>query len=206
MAFKRNFIWFLLFGTLIGLNETVIGGLKIPCHSVVLSSITLLLLAIGRFRFPVKGSTLVITAIALLFKMNSMGIRECTAPALLCGPTALAMIGITFEIFATLFIGRKQFAYPGYLITCALTSLIVFGLFAVLQTFILQIWDTARCANYILVRGPFTAAASAALASIALILAQSSAIYNIHRLNPYLKNSLLFTLIMALWIFGYFAG
>ena len=52
--FKRNYLWILLFGSLIGLNETLIGSINMPYRSVVLSTITLSLLSLARSYFPKK--------------------------------------------------------------------------------------------------------------------------------------------------------
>ena len=78
---KKNHLLIILSGSLIGLNETLVGSAGIPYHSVVLSTITLVLLSLARFYIPGKGTSLAIIGIALLFKMNSMGIHACTAPS-----------------------------------------------------------------------------------------------------------------------------
>jgi hypothetical protein len=47
---KKNLLWILLFGTLIGLNEALIGSLSFPYRSVVLSVITIALLSFARLK------------------------------------------------------------------------------------------------------------------------------------------------------------
>jgi hypothetical protein len=160
---KKNYLWIILLGSLIGFNETLIGSIKMPYHSVVVNTITLALLSIARYYFPKRGTTMLIIIIAVLFKINSAGIHECTTNFLLCGPTALLLLGIGYEIFASIFIAENSFKYSNYILTCVITSIVVFSVFAVFQTYILVSWDTARLVNYIFARGPMTAVASSAV-------------------------------------------
>lgn len=93
MKLKRDFLWIILFGSLIGLNETLLGGMHMPNKSVVLSVITLLLLCIARFQFPKPGTSLLMIAVAVLFKITDLGINGCKVEG-------MVMLGVSFEIFA----------------------------------------------------------------------------------------------------------
>ncbi|MEI6683703.1 MAG: hypothetical protein WCO44_13790 [Bacteroidota bacterium] len=199
---KRNYPWLLLFGSLIGLNETLVGSLQIPYHSVVLSTITLLLLTLARASFPQKGTSLVIIAIALVFKLSHMGIRECTAPALLCGPAAMAMLGAGYELFASQFTRDRQFSYANGILSCSLTSLVTFGLFGLLQGNVLHIWDPARMQNYIFARGPLTALASSVAGTAGIAFLQAVKNTGLPTLHPWLTRGLLFAIVLSLWVIG----
>ena len=148
---------------------------------------------------------MLIIVIAVLFKINSLGIHTCAPPAFLCGPTALLLLGIGYEVFASVFIKRNQFRYSNYLLTCVLTSLVIFCVYAILQTYILGSWDTDRLINYISVRGSLTAVASSALSIFGLYLAKSFGNVSIARFNPYVINGILGSVIIALWVLGYYS-
>jgi hypothetical protein len=199
---KKNYLWIILFGTLIGLNEALIGSMNLPYRSVVLSTITIVLLALARSRYPQRGTSLIIIAIAFLFKINNMGIQDCTAPALLCGPTALLLLGIGFEIFASLMISPKRPGFVHYVLTCAYTSVVVFGIFALLQTYILKSWDSSRLLTYTFVRGSQTALISGAVCLAGLYSIRSLKNVSLPKLHPFIVKSLLFSVIVALWFLG----
>ena len=206
MILKRNYLWIALFGSLIGLSETLIGSAKIPYSSVVLSAITLVLLSVARYYFPKKGTSMLIIIIAILFKINSFGIQCCTTQFLLCGPTALLLLGISYEVFASLFISKKTSRYTGNILTCGLTSILAFAIFAIIQTYILKSWDNARLVNYTFVRGSLTALASGSITTLGLYLAQRFGNFSFTRLNPYVLSGILGALIIAFWFLGVYSG
>ncbi|MDD4215389.1 MAG: hypothetical protein PHR81_11325, partial [Bacteroidales bacterium] len=99
MRLRKDFLWLIMFGTLAGLNETVLGSMHIPNKSVILSTITLVLFAAARYLFRAKGTTLLVAGVAVLFKLNDVGVCGCR-------PEALIMLGIGFELFASLMIKK----------------------------------------------------------------------------------------------------
>jgi hypothetical protein len=204
MFLKKNVLLVLLFGTLIGLNETLIGSFHIPYRSVFLSSIALALLSIARIKIPQTGSSLLIILIAILFKLNNVGLHNCTTNALLCGPSALLSLGIGFELFAALFLSKTSIKYLNIILTCILTSIVGFSLFGILNAYILKAWDTPMLLNYIFVKATFTAIVSAGISSVVLYLAKFSKDLDFARWERYLINSILGCLIIAFWLFGTF--
>ncbi|NQV01388.1 MAG: hypothetical protein HQ542_01990 [Bacteroidia bacterium] len=202
MFLKKNFLWILFFGTLIGLNETLIGSFNIPYRSVILSSITLTLLSIVRYQLPKTGTSILIILIAILFKINSIGFHSCTTNVFLCGPTALLLLGIGYEVFAFLFIAKNTFKYLNYILTCVITSVVAFSIFALMNTYLLNVWDTVRLSEYIFVRALLTAILSSAISLVGLYLARTFKNENFARVNPYIINTMLSCVIIALWLFG----
>jgi len=92
---KKQILWgIILFGTLIGLNETVIGSFNIKYKSVILSAITLSLFSYARYYIPRIGSTLLIMAIAVLFKLTDLGVQFCK-------PVACCFFRLSFRPFRT---------------------------------------------------------------------------------------------------------
>jgi len=202
MLVKRNFLWIILFGSLIGLNETLIGSTHIHYRSVVLSTITLTLLSIARSYFPKIGTSLLIIIIAVLFKINSFGIHACTTNNLLCGPTALLLLGIGYEIFASVFLSKNPHKSWNYVLTCGITAILMFSVFALLQMFILHSWDTAKLVNYIFVSGSLTAVTASGMSVFCLYLLRPYRSFTFARANPYVVNGILGTLIIGLWLLG----
>lgn len=157
MKFKRDFLWLILFGTLVGLNETVLGSAHIHNKSVILSVITLLLLSVARYIFPAKGTSLLITGVAVLFKLNDVGVCGCR-------PEALIMLGVSFEIFASLIISNNTRKTYLFSIVNFISALVVFAAFAVMMRYFIkdEYWFNSKFfTQYIFIKGPITAAASA---------------------------------------------
>jgi len=199
---KRSYLWIILFGSLIGLNETLIGSINMPYRSVVLSAITLTILSFARSYFPKAGTSIIIMLIAVLFKVNTVGFNACSSTFFLCGPTALILLGIGFEIFSFIFLTQKTFKYSSYLYTCVFTSIFAFSLFAIMNTFILKSWDTSRLVQYIFIKGFLTAIVSSAITILSLFIAKSYKNDKLLRINPYVINGILGLLIISLWVFG----
>jgi hypothetical protein len=200
--FKRNLIWILFFGSLIGLNETLVASLSLPSRSIVLSSITLSILSFARLKIPQMGTSILIISIAVLFKINNMGVSECSTSVFLCGPTALLLLGICYELFAALFISKDPLKYTNYLFTCGITSIIAFSMFALMNTYILKSWSTDRFFEYIFVKAALTAAVSSIISMIGIYLARTVREESFLRLNPYIINGVLSIVVIALWVFG----
>ncbi len=121
---------------------------------------------------------------------------------LLCGPTALLLLGIAYEIFASLFISKNTFKYLNYVLTCSITSFVAFSFFAVMNTYIISVWDTSRLFEYIFVRATLTAVLSSAISIFGLYLVRTFEKEHFLRLNPFVINSILGCVIIALWLFG----
>jgi hypothetical protein len=205
MFLKRNLLWILFFGTLIGLNEALIGSFSFPYRSVVLSSITLALLSFARFKMPLKGTSVLIIFIAVLFKLNSAGLSCCTTSMLLCGPTVLLLLGISYEAFAGLCIGKNTHKYSAFMLTCGLTAMVAFSLFALMNTYILRSWNTGRLYEYIFIKASLCAIASIAMSVGGLQLVKKFQNDGFASLAPYVVKSILGFVIVGLWLFGTFA-
>jgi len=206
MQIKKSFLWVIFFGSLIGLNETLIGSFNIPYRSVVLSSITLAILSVARYQLPKFGTSLLIIGIAVLYKINSVGVHSCTTNFLLCGPMALLILGTGYEIFSYFLIAKKPFSYLNFVLVCGITSIVAFGIFAVMNTYVLSVWDTSRLSEYIYVRAPLTAIISGILCVLTLYAVMAFKNVKVARLNPSLIQALLGSVIIGLWLFGYFAA
>jgi hypothetical protein len=202
MFVKKNLLWILLFGTLIGLNETIIGSVSMPFRSVILSTITLTLLSIARLKIRKSGTSFLIIMIAVLFKINNIGFHSCTTHVFLCGPATLIFLGISYEIFAILFSTAIRIKYLQLVLTCGITAIVAFSLFALMNTFILNSWNMSRLTEYIMIKAPITSIASGVISVLILYLVRTFKNINYAGFNLIVINSILSCLIVASWIFG----
>ncbi len=204
MSQKQNLLWILLFGSLIGLNESFLGSFNMPYRAVILSSITLTLLSLARLKINKTGTSVFIIMIAVLFKINNIGYHSCTTHMFLCGPTALISLGFCYELFASLFISNSKINFLKLFLTCAITSVLAFSLFGIMNTYILNSWDVDMLTHYVFVSGLLTAVASSGLSILCLYMERTFRNENMKRFNPYVINSILGCLTVALWLFGSF--
>lgn len=199
---KNSFLWILLFGSLAGLNETLIGSMNMPYRSVVLSTITLSILIFARSYFPKTGTSILIMIIAIVFKANTIGFNSCSSAFFLCGPTALLLLGIGFEIFSYLFKEHKISNYSKLIFICIFTSFFAFSFFAIMNTYILHSWDTNRLIQYIFIKGTITAIISSIVSIFGFYVIKSSKNRKLIKFNPLVINGLIGFIIIVLWLFG----
>ncbi len=183
-VFKLNYLLVLLFALIIGFSERFIGSLHMPYGSVVLNTIIILVLSIARIVVPKKGTSLLIVSIAILFKIYSLGLSNCTTNVLLGGPAALMMIGLFYEIFANVLTSDTFFRYTDFLIVCILTVYAAFSVFGFMNIFILKTWDTSRLMQYIFIRGTITAIVSGIFSLIGIFFVKTFKDENFIRHNP----------------------
>jgi hypothetical protein len=202
MFLKRHLLWIVLFGTLIGLNESLIGSFSMPYRSVILSTISLIILSIARIKIQKAGTSILIIMIAVLFKLNNMGMHACTANALLCGPTALLLMGIFYEISATLLISKTGIKYLHLPLICGITAIAAFTLFALMNTYLLNSWNTTRLFEYISVKATLTALFSSGISLMIFFVTRTFTKKNMAGFNPPVINGILGGLIILLWVYG----
>lgn len=205
MERKKAFLWIVLFGTLIGFNESFIGSINMPFRSVILNSLTLILLFGARLKLNKPFSTLSIVSIAIIFKINNMGFYSCTTNALLCGPTALLMLGISFEIFSFIFLKSNNPKSLKILATLILTAFFTFFIFGILNTFILNVWKLSRFTEYVT-----TKALLAGLLSSVISISVNN-VYNSAKIKEFKAQKLpintIFSLVIIIfWILGTFVS
>ncbi len=198
---KKNLIWILLFGSLIGLNETFIASFDLPSHSIILSAITLALFAFARKKMPIKGSSFLVLIIALLFKINHEGMPGCTNNAFLCGPLALILLGTGFELFSSLLAKRDK----NFLISISLTALFAFGIFGGIHRFSLGVWETSKFLTYTFLKAPLAIIFAGVLFFFGKLIVSYSKKIELFKTKLVFQNGLLGIVIVVLWLFGTFA-
>jgi hypothetical protein len=200
MKLKRDFLWIILFGSLIGLNETLVGGMHIEHKSIILSVITLLLLSIARNLFPKTGTSLMIIAVAVLFKITDLGIHGCKVEG-------MVILGVAFEVFATLIIRKGRLEFYFFSIVSMLAALFAFAVFAMLQRYVIQneFWNSPKFSEYIFVKGPYTSMISAVISLLGVLVVKPLIVWydKIMAKNPYGVHGVLGLLIVVFWFIGY---
>jgi len=102
----KPLMWLFLFGSIWGINEVFLGEVlyrnDVQNSSVILTAMALLLLAISRGIINKPGSSALIGAFAVLFRLAN------TAPSY-CHLLGIFILGVTFDIFSSLLVkNRKQ--------------------------------------------------------------------------------------------------
>jgi len=203
MKFKRDLLWLILFGTLLGLNETLLGGMHIPNKSILLSVITLLLLSIARYLFPNIGTSLLIIAVAAIFKITDLGLMGCKLEA-------MVMLGISFEIFASLLIRKRSLKFYKYSILSFASAIVAFTLFALMERYIVknEFWNGPKFGEYIFFKGAIAAVIAAAVSFLGVIAIKPLISWYEKAVSRkvVLINSILGAVIIAVWFLGYFTA
>jgi hypothetical protein len=204
MLQRKHLLWILFFGSLIGLHEVITGSFSMSYRSVILNSVTLGLLSLARFKLPIRGSSLAIILIAIIFKMNNAGVQTCTTAWFLCGPTALLSLGAMYELAASLVTRKKDFDYQRVILACSLAALLGFVVFGAVTTFIVRDWDLSRFLEYIYIKAVLTAIVSSGISSLLFYFFNHSSHRKITLPGPSLFHGLIGFVIVAFWLIGTF--
>jgi len=166
---KKDYILgVLFFSGLWGLSEAGFGGVlysaHIPGSSIILTLIAFGILAISRSYLPQKGTATLMGLCAMLFKFFN-------SPFFACHFAAIAIAGISFDIFLAL-LNIKNKAIAGFAAT-----FFTYAAFAVFMTFIVRYgpyWTESMAKfNGHIIRGIIAAALCAAFVPIMLRAGQS---------------------------------
>ena len=179
MRNPKNWLWFILFGSLWGINEVMMGEVlstsEIPHYSVLLTVIALFILAIGRGIVNKPGSSTIIGVIAALFKLAN-------AAPFYCHLLGIFMVGLTFDIFASLLIKSEKTSAINCSLTGLLSALSGNTLFALVITYIIryEVWTSAgpsKLIGHIFVAGPLTAVLAALAVPLGYRLGVTSGVF-----------------------------
>lgn len=202
MYLKKNLLWILLLGSLVGLNEALVGSYAMPYRSSVVSAITLALLVFGRLKLPRPGISMLIVIIGILFKFNRYHCYTCPASVQLNAPLAMLFMGMSFELAAALFLSHKKSRIQNLVMACVLTMLLAFGIFGVMNTYITGHWGAEKLMEHLLVKASLAAIFSIAIVAAGYMLQIRFKSENESFRNQYLVNGTLAAVIVVLWIIG----
>ncbi len=202
MFLKMNWMWILLFGSLIGLNEALIGSFAMPYRSSIVNAISLAMLVFARLKLPRPGVSTLIVLIAVLFKFNNYHCYSCPFSVQLNAPLAMLFMGISFELAASLFMSSKNLRLQNLALSCILTIFLAFGIFGIMNTYVTGHWGADKLIEHLLVKATLAAVFSSAIVITVYSLKIRVKLENESVRNKYLINGLLGVVIVALWIVG----
>ena len=155
----KPILWLFLFGSLWGINEVVLGDTlyrtDTPSPAIILIVCALLLLAIARGMFNKPGSSTIIGTFAALFRLVN------TAPSY-CHLLGIFLLGLTFDMIASLLIRDKEKVTLRHSLTGAMSALGNNALFAIVITYIIRyeywvVGGLPKVAHHIFVSGSISA-------------------------------------------------
>jgi hypothetical protein len=202
----KNWAWFFLFGSLWGLSEVAAGGIlyavEIPSSSIFLAAWAFLILAVARGVVDRPGSSTVIGAVAMLFKLVN-------ASPFICHLLGIFMLGLAFDIAATL-LGRsgRRFSFRNML-TGIVSAYGGYALFALSITYIVRydIWVQGgwpKVAHHMFISGSIAALVAAVVVPIGYYLGVGS--LSLQAKRPRWLYAGTMAGVALLWILGRLAG
>jgi len=202
----RPLIWVLLFGSIWGISEAVGGDAlytaNIPLASVWLSAWALFLLAFARAQNDTPGTSSAIAGIATLFRLVNTG-------PFICHLLGIFLLGVAFDIAATLLLKRKKKISLRGGLTGILSAYGGYASFALIITYVIQyeFWVAGgwpKVTEHIFVNGSLTALVSAFLVPLGYWLSQKEKTSKAFHSRWATSSAL--TLIFFLWIVGHLTG
>ena len=155
----KNWLWLLLFGSLWGIGEVIAGGVlyrdTVPYASVWLTAWALFVLAVGRGVLNKPGSSTVIGAVAVIFKLVNTG-------PFFCHLLGIFILGLAFDIVSTLLMKNERKISYRSSFSGAVSAYGGYALFALVVTYIVryEYWTVeglAKVLHHIFVSGSFAA-------------------------------------------------
>jgi len=161
----KNWLWFLLFGSIWGIAEVTVGeglfGNEIPHASVLLSAWALFILAVARGVVNEPGSSTAVGAFAALFKLAN-------APPFYCHLLGIFFLGLTFDLFSSVLMGKERKIIWRSSLSGVLSAYNGYALFALMITYVVRYsyWTAGglkKVLDHIFVSGSLVAVISIAV-------------------------------------------
>ncbi len=159
MRNAKNWVWLLLFGSVWGVVEVVVGEVlfekDVPFASVWLAAWGFLMLAAARGVLNQPGSSSAVGAVASLYKL-------AFAAPYFCHLLGIFFLGLTFDVFTTLLLKDKRARAWKRGLAGALSATTGYALFALVITYVARYgpWVAGgwpKVANHIFVGGGYAA-------------------------------------------------
>lgn len=197
-------MWLFLFGSIWGLNEVFMGEIlyrnEVQNSSIILTVMALFLLAISRGMINKAGSSALIGAFAVLFRLAN------TAPSY-CHLLGIFMLGATFDIFASLLIKNEEKSPLKLGFTGAMSAFGNNALFALLITYVFRyeywvVGGISKVSHHIFVSGSFGALLAAFLVPLGFLVGKNGSTFADSRPRWSYASTILGSI--ALWIIALF--
>jgi hypothetical protein len=175
MRETRTWAWIFFFGSLWGINEVMTGEILFRNQtflaSVWLAAWAFFILAVARGIVNKPGTSALIAGIAAGFKLVN-------APPFFCHLLAIFLLGVGFDVAASLLIKKGRRAALRQGLAGVLGAYGGFALFALIITYVIRykywaVGGTAKVLEHIFVDGSFAAALSAFLVPLGFRIGSS---------------------------------
>ena len=202
----KPFIWLFLFGSIWGMNEVFLGEMlyrdEVLNSSVILTVLALFILSISRAMINKPGSSALIGTFAALFRLAN------TAPSY-CHLLGIFILGLTFDVFATLLIQKDEKAPLKWGLTGAMSTFGNNALFALLITYVFRyeywvIGGFSKVSQHIFISGSISALLAAFLVPLGFLIGQNGGIFVKRRPRWSYVGTILGSI--ALWTMALFLG
>jgi hypothetical protein len=159
----KPLMWVFFFGSIWGLNEVFLGEMlyrnEVSQSAVILTVIAFFLLAISRGLINRPGSSTLIGLVAVLFRLVNTGPSYCHL-------LGIFLLGITYDVFASIFVKNDEKTPLRWSLTGALSAFGNNVLFAILITYLIryEYWIAggfSKVTDHIFVSGSISATLAA---------------------------------------------
>ena len=206
MANKKNWLWFLLFGSIWGMSEVLAGGIlyasDIPYSSIFLTAWALFILAVARGIVNKPGSSSAIGAIATVFKLAN-------ASPFICHLLGIFALGVAFDVAASLLLKKERRSVIWKSLTGAVSAYGGYALFALVITYIVRydIWAAGgwpKVANHIFASGSIAALIGLAVVPLGYLAGVNSGVLT-ERHSRFAYTASIAG-VVVLWVLGRIVG
>lgn len=175
----KPILWLFLFGSIWGINEVFFGELlyqnDIRHSSVFLTVIALLILALSRGMLNKPGSSTLIGAFAVLFRLAN------TAPSY-CHLLGVFLLGATFDLFSSLWLKNEEKSPLKWGLTGMVSAFANNAIFALMITYIFRyeywvIGGMAKVSEHIFISGSISALLAAFIVPLGFLLGQNTGVF-----------------------------
>ena len=200
----KPIMWLFLFGSIWGVNEVFLGEIlyrnEVAQSSVILTVIALFILAVSRGMINKPGSSSLIGAFAVLFRLAN------TAPSY-CHLLGIFLLGATFDLFSSLWLKNEEKSPIKWVGTGAASAFANNAIFALMITYIFRyeywvIGGLAKVSNHIFISGSISALLAAFLVPLGFLVGQNGGVFADRRPRWSYAGTILGSI--ALWIVALF--
>lgn len=200
---KKNIVWILLFGSMWGLNELVIGRIfykaNVGYSSVWLTVWAFLILAMARGLLNKPGSSMAIAAVAVAFK-------SLYATPYFCHLYAIFLIGVAFDLAASFLIKNERRGIFWRSLTGMIAVFGGYAFFAVSITYVIRYehWIAVglpKVLNHIFISGSFAALAAIVVVPLGFWIGMNAE--SLRHRRPRLAHGCGLLVLLFLWILGW---
>jgi len=202
----KNWVWLLLFGSVWGIAEVIVGeglfGNKVAHASILLSAWAFFMLAMARGVVNLPGSSTAIGAFAALFKLVN-------APPFYCHLLGIFFLGLAFDLFSSILMKSKGRVTLRSGISGGLSAYSGYALFALVITYLVRYphWTAGglkKVLDHIFVSGSFAALLAVAVVPLGYWIGIKSGVVSERR--PRWAYGGAIVALIFLWTLGRIAG